>query len=144
MTATIGVATSGSRPELINDAYQRLRRLGFDKAQATNLTALRNGFGICAQRWTVRQVTHLLFLRELDHAGRQWSGADDRAAKDVGEEWRIPQRRTWDVDPTDGRVTLQTLWRAVAGPTAMLEGLAPQMDRQAGVIDRGQEGGRGP
>jgi hypothetical protein len=143
MTATVGVATSGSRPELIKEAYRRLRRMGFDAAEATNLTALRNGFGICAQPWTFREVTHLLFLRELDHTGRRWSGADDRVAEDLGEEWRIPQRRTWDVDRTDGRVTLQTLLAAVAGPTAKLERLVPHADRQAGAIDGGQEGGRG-
>jgi hypothetical protein len=79
MTATVGVATSGSRPELINATYRRLRRMGFGDSEAANLTALRNGFGITSQPWTVRELSHLLFLRETFRVGRRWSDVKDRA-----------------------------------------------------------------
>jgi hypothetical protein len=64
MTATDGVATSGSRPELLSVTYLRLRQLGFDGPESANLTAVKNGFGITTQPWTVRELAHLLFLRE--------------------------------------------------------------------------------
>jgi len=77
MTATFGGATHGSRPELVTATYRRLRRMGFEDPEAANLTALRNGVGITAQPWTVRERAHLLFLCELHRTGRQWSDADD-------------------------------------------------------------------
>ena len=161
MTAPVTFATSGSRPEQINDTYRRLRRMGFDAAEATNLTALRNGFGICAQPWTVREVTHLLFLRESQRVGRRWSDPDDRAD---GTEWspvpamvdRVPAPAVEDgasvpavrsrhgdgAFPSDGRVTLLTLFRSMAGPDATLDSLRrsnpPRLDT-AGDSER--EGG---
>jgi hypothetical protein len=161
MTATVGVATSGSRPELINDACRRLRRMGFDEAQATNLTALRNGFGICAQPWTVRQVTHLLFLRESCRVGRLWSNTDDRAD---GTEWSsvpapvdrvpapavedgaslpaVPSTRGDGALPSDGRVTLLTLFRSTAGPDATLDSLRRSIAaRLDAASDSDREGG---
>jgi hypothetical protein len=144
MTATIGAATYGSRPEPINDTCRRLRRMGFDDAEATNLTALRNGFGICAQPWTVREVTHLLFLRESHRVGRRWSDADDRAdgtdrapvpatvdqppVRVVGDETSVPvveSRHRDDAVSSDSRVTLLTLFRLSAGPDATLDLLRP-------------------
>lgn len=142
MSASIGAASFGSRPELISATYRRLRRLGFGEPEAANLTALKSGFLISSQPWTVRELTRLLFLRELARGRGEWSGVEDRLAKELGEEWRVPERRTWDVDPSDGRVSLQSLLRGVAGRTATLEALAPKARRGAGVIHPGQEGGR--
>lgn len=144
MTADAGVATSRSRPELINETYRRLRRMGFDATEATNLTALSNGFGICAQPWTVREVTHVLFLRESHRVGRRWSDADDRAdgtdwcpvpamvdpgparaVEDLASVPAVRSRPGGKALPSDGRVTLLTLFRAMAGPDATLDSLRP-------------------
>jgi hypothetical protein len=37
--------------------------MGFGDSEAANLTALRNGLGITTEPWTVRELSHLLFLR---------------------------------------------------------------------------------
>ena len=150
MTATVGVATSGSRPELINAAYRRLRRAGFDEAEAANLSALRNGFEICARPWTVHEITTVLFLRESYRVGRLWADTDDRAG---GTEWSavpapvdrvskpavddeatapaVPSRRGDGDLASDGRVTLLTLFRSMAGPDATLDSLR-RSDREGG------------
>ena len=144
MTPTIGAATSGSRPELISATYRRLRRMGFDDPGAANLTALKSGFGITSQPWTVREVTHLLFVRESRRVGRLWSGAEDRLDWSAGTRVPAPvdgapaptvedgaslpavrSRHRDDIDPSDGRVTLLTLFRAMAGPNATLDRLRP-------------------
>ena len=144
MTATIGLATFGSRPELIGSTYRRLRRMGFDDPEAANLTALNNGFGITSQPWAVRELAHLLFLRESGRVGRRWSDADDRAdcsdgtrvpvlvdrapAPAVGDGAFVPavhSRHRDDAVPSDGRVTLLTLFRSMAGPNATLDLLRP-------------------
>ncbi len=77
MTATIEPATSGSRPEPISATYRRLRRMDFGDPEAANLTAYVSGIAIGAVPWTVRELTHLLFLRELAFTRGEWSGADD-------------------------------------------------------------------
>ena len=59
--------------------YRHLRILGFDEHEAGNLTAFANGIAICPQPWTVRELTHLLFLREMNGAGHRWSNPEDRA-----------------------------------------------------------------
>ena len=88
ISATIRGATSGSRPEMIGATYRRLQRMGFDDPGAANLTALGNGLGITEQPWTVRELVHLLFLRESRRVGR-WSGAGDRV---VGSDrTRVPE-----------------------------------------------------
>jgi hypothetical protein len=89
MTATVRVATSGSRPELINDMYRRLRRIGFDDAEAANLTALRNGFGMCAQPWTVRAVAHPeRRVRLLTSFGARWPSSPRGQATAIPAEGR--------------------------------------------------------
>ena len=147
MTATFGVATPGSRPELISAMYRRLQWIGFDAAEAANLTAVKHGIGIVAQPWTVRELTHLLFLQSLCRAGRRWSGVRDRVddrdrtpasamvgrATAPGPEDRssvtgTASTRGVDASPSDGRVTLLTVFRAIAGPNA-----APEFLRLAGA-----------
>jgi hypothetical protein len=64
----------------ITTTYRRLRILGFDECEAGNLTAYISGIAISPQPWTVRELTHLLFVREMNRGGRRWSDADDRAA----------------------------------------------------------------
>ena len=143
MTATIGVATSGSRPELISATYRRLRRMGFDGPEAANLAAIKNGFGITSQPWTVRVLVHVVFLHESCRVGDRWADADDRA--DRSDETRVPAlvdrapRPTFEVGASappgwlehrddavsDGRVTLLTLFRSMAGPNATLDLLRP-------------------
>jgi hypothetical protein len=85
MTATDAVRTSGSRPELISVTYRRMRRMGFDAAEAGNITALKNGFGITSQPWTVRELAHLLFLRESHRVGRWCWDADRRDHRPEGQ-----------------------------------------------------------
>jgi hypothetical protein len=155
MSAFIGVATIGSRPELISVTHLRLRRLGFDGAEAANLTALKNGFEIGSQPWTVRELTHLLFLRELSRVGRRWTEVDDRAdRRAVSESVEAPvaaagtsasaagSTRRDDADPFDGRVKLLTLFRSMAGPNATLDFHGPSAQpRPDAPGDLGREGG---
>lgn len=144
MSTTIGVATFGSRPELISATYRRLRRMGFDDPEAANLIALKNGFRITSQPWTLRELAHLLFLRDSCRVGRRWSDADDSAdgshgsrlpgpvdrapAPPVGDGPSAPavaSKPREDADSADGRVTLLTLFRSVARPNATLDLLRP-------------------
>lgn len=85
MSASFGAATSESRPELIHATYRRLRQLGFDDPVAANLTAFGSGFLIGTQPWKVRELTHLLFLRELASTRGEWTGAQDRALTNVDD-----------------------------------------------------------
>ena len=96
MSATIRGVISGSRPDLIGAAYRRLRRMGFDDTGAANLTALKNGLGIAEQPWTVRELDHLLFLRESRRGGR-WSGAEDRL--DASDRTRAPEAASSSFSP---------------------------------------------
>jgi hypothetical protein len=109
MTAADWVATSGSRPDLISATYRRLRRMGFDDPEAANISALTDGFRITSQPWTIRELTHLLFLRELDRARGEWSGAGDRESTHVDDGWRLAGRTPWYLAQSDGRVTPQSL-----------------------------------
>jgi hypothetical protein len=137
MPASFASASSGSRPELVTASYRRLRQLGFDEPAAANLAAFKRGFEVTSQPWTVRQLTHLLFLRELRRAGGNWAGTDDRAdsaertpdlpvAESTAAIEKAPssparQAHRGDADPSDGRVTLLTLFRSMAGPNASLD-----------------------
>lgn len=130
------------RPDPISQAYRRLRRAGFAEAEAANLLAFANGMAIGPQPWNVREIAHLLFLRELDRTEGRWSHADDRADDAEGQLVLVPAARPrvaarvtpdgapavrsdrrGDADPGDGRVTLLTLFRAMAGPDATLDQL---------------------
>ena len=140
MSATIGTATSGSRPEPISLTHRRLQRMGFRDVEAANLIALKSGFGITSQPWSVRELAHLLFVRELRRADRRWCDANDRVNGDdgtslaaigepastslVGDQALPPMPRSGrrdGGDPRDGAVTLLTLLRSMAGPNATLE-----------------------
>jgi hypothetical protein len=147
MTATDGVATSGSRPELISATYRRLQRMGFGDPEAANLTALKNGVAICTEPWTVRELTHLLFLRTLHGAGGRWSDSDDRvdSALLVRGRASIPAGQSKPRahnHQANGAVTLLTLFRSVAGPNATSDPLrrsaSPRLDAAG---DSSQEGG---
>jgi L,D-peptidoglycan transpeptidase YkuD (ErfK/YbiS/YcfS/YnhG family) len=100
--------------------------MGFDDAEAANLTALTNGFAIGSQPWRVRELTRLLFLRALARTRGEWSGAEDHASSHVGGGGRVPGRTPRDLDQSDGRITLLTLFHAAAGPAATLDRLAPR------------------
>jgi hypothetical protein len=158
MSASLGAASAGSRPELISATFLRLRRLGFDGAESANLIALRDGLAICSRPWTVGELTHLRFLRESRSSARRWSHADDRA--DRAEPTPVPalarpaaaapgaapspagstdRART---DRPDGAVTLLTLLRSMAGPNATLEMLRPAVPRRLDAADdTSREGG---
>ena len=50
--------------------YRQLVSKGLDPDEAANLTAFINGILVGAQPWTINEVSHLLFLRELNRVGR--------------------------------------------------------------------------
>jgi hypothetical protein len=50
--------------------YRQLVSKGLDPNEAANLTAFINGISVGAQPWTINEVSHLLFLRELNRVGR--------------------------------------------------------------------------
>jgi hypothetical protein len=103
--------------------------MGFDDAEAANLTALTNGFAIGSQPWRVRELTRLLFLRALARTRGEWSGAEDHASSHVGGGWRVPARTPRHPDQSDGRITLLSLFQAAAGRAATLDRLAPRVLR---------------
>ena len=50
--------------------YRQLVSKGLQPNEAANLTAFVNGISVGAQPWTINEVSHLLFLRELNRVGR--------------------------------------------------------------------------
>jgi hypothetical protein len=48
---------------------------GLEPAEAANLTAFMCGIPVLDQHWSIPEVNRLLFLRELNRAGR--FGSDD-------------------------------------------------------------------
>ena len=50
--------------------YRQLVSKGLDPNEAANLTAFMNGISVGAQPWAINEVSHLLFLRELNRGGR--------------------------------------------------------------------------
>lgn len=139
---TAYAAAPAHRQGAISSMYRHLRILGFDEREAGNLTACANSIAICRQPWTVRELTHLLFLREMNRSGHSWSNADDRSA--IGDDRRMsvagPNPR--DAGSSDGRVTLLSLFRGVSGAGATLEHLAPPGYRSSDALDdREQEEG---
>jgi hypothetical protein len=77
---------TADRPWTISTTYRRLQNLGFDEREAGDLTAYISGIAIGAVPWTVWELTHLLFLREMNRLGRCWSDAEDRAPTGVGPD----------------------------------------------------------
>jgi hypothetical protein len=133
---------TADRNGTISATYRRLRILGFDEREAGNLSAYVSGIAIGPQPWTVRELTHVLFMREMYRVGRGWSGADDRAAAVDGARLPIGEGKPLDPDASDGRVTLLTFFRGMSGPGANLEQLAPPAHRDTDVLgDRDREGG---
>lgn len=158
MFAPNWAATSGSRPELITATYRRLQRMGFDDSEAANLTALTNGFAIGSQPWTVRELTHLLFVRVSNGNRGRWSNVDDRAepadrapvsagadapaAADTAPSLVATTADRSDADPSNGPLTLLTLFRSMAGRNATLDLLRPPTGpRLDAGGDVGGEGG---
>jgi hypothetical protein len=137
MTAT-DLPACVARPISISATYRQLSQMGFDGPEAANLTAVRTGVGITPQPWAVRELTHLLFLRQLRRAGRQWVDADDRA--DGGDGTPVPAVGCRaPAEPSGGAVALLTLLRSMAGPTATVDLLRPSVPPpldSAGDADR--------
>jgi hypothetical protein len=51
-------------------AYRQLVMRGLAPDEAANVTAVMRGIPIAATQWTVREISHLLFLRAMRDAGR--------------------------------------------------------------------------
>jgi hypothetical protein len=118
----------------ISTTYRRLQILGFDEREAGNLTAYVSGIAIGRVPWTLRELTYLFFLREMNRVGRGWSNADDRAAPDAGDGSRSPRCTARSTDGSDGEITRQSRFRAASG-------MAPIPERPASSpSDQGREG----
>ena len=120
--------------------------MGFEEAEAANLSALRNGFAIRSQPWTVSELTHLLFLRESRISGDRWSQANDRveqtsipgiaeptAQADQASASPVGATQRGDADPSDGRLTLLALLRSMAGRSATLDPQHPSARPRPGA-----------
>lgn len=139
---TAASTATTDRRGTIATTYRRLRILGFDECQAGNLTAYVSGIAIGQQPWTVRQLTHLLFLRQMNDVGRRWSGRDDRAAPVAGARLPIGRSKPPEADSPDGRATLPSLFRGRSGSGADLTPVVPPGYRAADSLgDRDREGG---
>ena len=51
-------------------AYRQLMMQGLAPDEAANITAVMRGIPVGATPWTVREISHLLFLRAMRDAGR--------------------------------------------------------------------------
>lgn len=63
-------AMSSSDPVVTRATYRTLLLRGLAPEEAANLTAFICGIQVGDQRWTLREVNRLLFLRELQRTGR--------------------------------------------------------------------------
>ena len=71
-------AATSARPSaasLTQSTYRQLVWRGLDAREAANLTAFINGLAVGRQPWKIDELTHILFLRELDRLGM--FGAND-------------------------------------------------------------------
>jgi hypothetical protein len=71
------VATT-ARPSVASPArstYRQLVSRGLDANEAANLTAFINGLAVGVEPWEIDELSHVLFLRELDRLGK--FGAND-------------------------------------------------------------------
>ena len=59
--------------------YRQLVSKGLDPNAAANLTAFVNGLAVGVQPWKINELSHVLFLRELDRRGK--FGANDGATR---------------------------------------------------------------
>jgi hypothetical protein len=64
---------SGTSPA--RSIYRQLVSRGLEPNEAANLTAFLNGLAVGVQPWRIDELSHLLFLRELDRRGM--FGAND-------------------------------------------------------------------
>jgi hypothetical protein len=55
-------------------AYRQLVMRGLEPSEAANVTAVMSGLRIGDTPWTVREISHLLFLRALREGGRFGAG----------------------------------------------------------------------
>jgi hypothetical protein len=68
----LSVATS-ARPRastLATPIYRDLVARGLEASEAANLTAFFNGLAVVDQPWTINELSHVIFLRELCRSGR--------------------------------------------------------------------------
>lgn len=73
----VPVATT-ARPDAAaptRSTYRQLVSRGLDANEAANLTAFINGLAVGVQPWEIDELSHVLFLRELDRLGK--FGAND-------------------------------------------------------------------
>ena len=64
-----------TRPQIasaypVRSTYRQLVSRGLEPNEAANLTAFVNGISVGTQPWAINEVSHLLFLRELNRVGR--------------------------------------------------------------------------
>lgn len=66
--------------QVTRSTYRRLTMRGLAPDEAANLTAFLCGIPIAQVHWSLRQVNHLLFLREMARTGR-FGPADGEAPR---------------------------------------------------------------
>jgi hypothetical protein len=77
-----GPVATTSHPRAASPArstYRELVSRGLEANEAANLTAFINGLAVGVQPWTISELSHVLFLRELCRLGR--FGETDRAER---------------------------------------------------------------
>lgn len=67
MSASAQTIGTTPRPSV---AYRQLLMRGLTPGEAANIIALARGIPVGDTPWTVRQISHLLFLRSMQDAGR--------------------------------------------------------------------------
>ena len=72
MNASAKTAGTTPRPAA---TYRQLMMRGLGSDEAANITAVMRGLPVRATPWTVREISHLLFLRAMQETGR--FGPDD-------------------------------------------------------------------
>lgn len=69
-TPTSRSVIASIRPPATRATYRSLLQKGLKPEEAANLTAFLCGIHVGSQRWKLNEVNRLLFLRELQLAGR--------------------------------------------------------------------------
>jgi hypothetical protein len=75
--ASVATSAHPSATSPARSTYRQLVSRGLEPSEAANLTAFMNGLAVGVQPWKIDELSHVLFLRELDRRGK--FGANDGA-----------------------------------------------------------------
>jgi hypothetical protein len=66
----VAMTANPSAASPARSTYRQLVSRGLDPNEAANVTALIKGLAVGVQAWKIDELSHVLFLRELDRRGK--------------------------------------------------------------------------